>query len=46
MGNFVVGIICGIVIATVGVQTLATSAGKLLDKGVDTIKVQSKELTK
>jgi divalent metal cation (Fe/Co/Zn/Cd) transporter len=46
MGNFIVGIVVGIIIATVGVQSLATSVGKLLDKGVDTVKVQSKELAK
>lgn len=42
MVNFIIGVIVGIVIATVGVSGVA----KFLDKGVEEVKTQSKNLTK
>ena len=42
MKSFIVGTIFGIALATVGAQGIA----KMLDKGVDQVKVQSKELAK
>lgn len=40
MRNFIVGTIFGLVLATVGFSGIA----RMLDKGVDTVKTQSKEL--
>ena len=42
MRNFVIGIIFGLVLATVGFSGIA----KMLDKGVDTVKTHSQELAK
>lgn len=42
MDRFFVGIIVGIVIATVGIGGIA----KVLDKGVETVKEHSRELAK
>lgn len=40
MRNFIAGTIFGLVLATVGFSGIA----RMLDKGVDTVKSQSKEL--
>lgn len=42
MRNFVLGIIFGIVVATVGFSGIA----RLLDRGVDTVKTQTQDLAK
>jgi hypothetical protein len=42
MRNFVIGIIFGLVLATVGFSGIA----RMLDKGVDTIKTQSQEIAR
>jgi capsular polysaccharide biosynthesis protein len=42
MKNMVVGFVLGLVVATVGFSGVA----RLLDRGVDTIKQQSQELSK
>ena len=42
MRNFVIGIIFGLVLATVGFSGIA----KMLDKGVDTVKTHSQEMAK
>lgn len=42
MRNLVIGFILGLVVATVGFSGLA----RMFDKGIDTVKTQSKELAK
>ena len=42
MSKFIAGTIFGIVLATVGFSGIA----RLLDKGVDTVKVQTQEISK
>jgi hypothetical protein len=42
MKNMIVGFVLGLVVATVGFSGVA----RLLDRGVDTIKQQSQELSK
>jgi len=42
MKNFVFGIAFGLVLATVGFSGIA----RMLDKGVDTVKIHSQELAK
>ena len=42
MRNFILGTVFGIVIATVGFSGIA----RLLDRGVDTVKTQTQDLTK
>jgi hypothetical protein len=42
MSKFIIGTIFGIVLATVGFSGIA----RLLDKGVDTVKVQTQEISK
>lgn len=42
MKNFVIGVIFGLVLATVGFSGIA----RIVDKGVDTLKTQSQELAK
>lgn len=42
MGKFVVGVILGLVVATVGFGGIA----RMLDKGVETVKAQSLEMAK
>jgi hypothetical protein len=42
MKNFVIGVIFGLVLATVGFSGIA----RIMDKGVDTLKTQSQELAK
>jgi hypothetical protein len=42
MKNFVIGVVFGLVIATVGFSGLA----RIVDKGVETLKTQSQELAK
>ena len=42
MKSFIVGVVVGIIISTVGFGGIA----KMLDKGVDTVKTQSQELAK
>ena len=42
MDRFFVGVIVGIVIATIGVSGMA----KVLDKGVETVKEHSREMAK
>ena len=42
MRNFLIGVVVGIVVASVGFSGVA----RMLDKGVDTVKTQSQELAK
>jgi hypothetical protein len=42
MRNFVIGTVFGLVLATVGFSGIA----RMLDKGVDTIKIQSQEIAR
>jgi capsular polysaccharide biosynthesis protein len=42
MRNIAIGFVLGLVIATVGFSGLA----RMFDKGIDTVKTQSKELAK
>jgi hypothetical protein len=42
MKNFVLGIIFGLILATVGFSGIA----RMLDKGIDTVKTQSQEMAK
>ena len=42
MCNLAIGFVLGLVIATVGFSGLA----RMFDKGIDTVKIQSKELAK
>lgn len=42
MKNFVIGVIFGLVLATVGFSGIA----RIMDKGVETLKTQSSELAK
>lgn len=42
MRNFILGTVFGIVVATVGFSGIA----RLLDKGVDTVKTQTQDLSK
>ena len=42
MRNFILGTVFGIVIATVGFSGIA----RLLDRGVDTVKIQTQDLAK
>ena len=42
MRNFVIGIVFGLVLATVGFSGIA----RMLDKGVDTVKTHSQEMAK
>jgi hypothetical protein len=42
MRNLIVGFVLGLVVATVGFSGVA----RLLDRGVETIKIQSQELAK
>ena len=42
MRNLAIGFVLGLVIATVGFSGLA----RMFDKGIDTVKIQSKELAK
>ena len=42
MKAFIIGTVFGLVLATVGFSGIA----KMLDKGVDTVKVQSEQLAK
>ena len=42
MRNFILGTVFGIVIATVGFSGIA----RLLDRGVDTVKTQTRDLAK
>lgn len=42
MKSFIIGTIFGLVLATVGFSGIA----KMLDRGVETVKVQSQELAK
>lgn len=42
MKNFVIGVIFGLVLATVGFGGIA----RIMDKGVETLKTQSSELAK
>ena len=40
MRNIIIGVVLGIVVATVGFSGIA----RMLDRGIDTVKTQSKEL--
>ena len=43
--KFIIGVIFGIVIATVGVNATMSAIAHMLDRGVQTIQTQSKELS-
>ena len=42
MKSFIVGVVVGIIIATVGFSGIA----RIMDRGIDTVKTQSQELAK
>jgi len=44
MRNLAIGFVLGVAVATVGFSGVVSGVAKLMDKGVDQIKVQSKEL--
>lgn len=44
MIKILIGFVLGIAVATVGFSGVVTGVAKLMDKGVDTVKSQSKEL--
>jgi hypothetical protein len=46
MTKLFVGFILGIAVATVGFSGVVNGVAKLMDRGVETVKVQSKELSR
>jgi len=46
MKAFILGTVFGIAVATVGFSGVVTGIAKIMDKGVDTVKTQSVELSK